>query len=164
MVDQVLRELDVWYKEPDAQSGDRIKLLSKLAVIELCGWIEGELDRLALVAEGGRLNDGLWVKSHVLDKTSGLSYVDHFRPMLVKLAGEVLVRRVEANLAPSDLDQLKSVLGTLWKLRCSYAHADMIANTQAQQVFYAPSWAINQYGIIKRLLHIYEQKLAIVLV
>ena len=121
---------------------------------------------MVLAAENGRLNDPSWVKDNVIRRTSGFSYAEHWRPMLASIVGEVFVRRVEAKMeatSPGDLDRLKSSLGALWKIRCSFAHADMAANVAAQQVFDAPSWSINQHRILKRLLARYEQEMLAVL-
>lgn len=165
MVGDTLRQLDTWYNEP-SQGGDRPKLLSKLAVLELCGWIEGEFDRLVLQAERGRLNDEAWVRIQVLGRTYGFTYIDHLRPMLAKLIGEVFVRRIEVKLEtdyPGDLDRLRTLLGLLWKIRCEFAHADVAANAAAQQSFNAPSWAINQHRILSKLIAHFEQSMLTVL-
>lgn len=165
MVQLVLRQLDTWYGEP-TQGGDRPKLLSKLAVLELCGWLEGELDRLVNVAQTGRLDDPAWVKANVLDRTNGFTYTDHFRPMLSKVVGELFVRRIELRMESQhqgELERLKAMLGVLWKQRCGFAHADVAANVAAQQTFSAPSWSINQYRIISRLIVQYEQSMLHVL-
>lgn len=165
MVDATLRQLDTWFNEP-SQGGDRPKLLSKLAILELCGWIEGEFDRLALLAESGRLNDPDWVRENVISKTSGFQYDNHWRPMLSRLVGEVFARRVEAQMEvdfPGDLDRLKSLLGTLWRIRCAFAHADMVANVAAQQTFQAPSWSLNQHRLLAKLLVRYEQSMIAIL-
>lgn len=164
-VDLTLKQLDVWFNEP-SQGGDRPKLLAKLAVIELCGWLEGEFDRLAMLVETGRLNDSAWVKANIVDKTNGFTYLEHWRQMLVRLVGEIFARRVESEmerLHPGDLDQLKSLLGSLWRIRCQYAHAHVGANVAAQQTFSAPSWAQNQYRLLVKLLGRYEQILVSVL-
>lgn len=58
---------------------------------------------------------------------------------------------------PGELEQLKGLLGNLWKKRCSFAHADMNANIAAQQTFDAPSWTLNQHRLVKRTLGHYEQ-------
>ncbi|HEX6592771.1 MAG TPA: hypothetical protein VF050_12310, partial [Moraxellaceae bacterium] len=134
------------------------KLLSKLAALELCGWIEGEQDRLIRTAAATRI-DPAWLESYVIAKTYGFNYQDHFRGMLTKLFGEVITRKIESAFEashPGDLDQLKSDLGALWKLRCNFAHADIGANVAAQQTFNAPSWSINKLRIIKRTLTNYE--------
>lgn len=165
MVEATLKHLNNWYNEP-SQGGDRPKLLSKLATLELCGWLEGELDRLVLVAEQGRLADPDWVKANVISRTSGFQYDSHWRPMLARLVGEIFVRRVEQEMEarfPGELDRLKSMLGSLWKIRCDLAHADMGANIAAQQTFQAPSWSLNQLRILKKLLAQYEQVMVVVL-
>lgn len=165
MVDATLKQLDSWFNEP-SQGGDRPKLLSKLATLELCGWIEGEFDRLALLTESGRLNDPDWVRKNVISKTSGFQYENHWRPMLSRLVGEVFARRVETRMEqdfPGDLDRLKSMLGTLWKTRCDFAHADIVANVAAQQTFQAPSWSLNQHRLLAKLFARYEQSIVAVL-
>ncbi|TAM16775.1 MAG: hypothetical protein EPN65_12965 [Pandoraea sp.] len=60
---------------------------------------------------------------------------------------------------PTGLDQLKSLLGQLWRDRCSFAHADMNTNVAAQQMSNAPSWTINQHAKLVQLLGRYEQAL-----
>ena len=165
MVEATLKQLDTWFNEP-SQGGDRPKLLSKLATIELCGWLEGEFDRLVLVAEQGRLSDAEWVKLNIISRTSGFVYESHWRAMLSRLVGEVFSRRVEKQMEttfPGDLDRLKSLLGTLWKIRCNFAHADMTANVAAQQTFNSPSWCLNQHRVLKKLLGQYEQAMVAVL-
>lgn len=159
MIQSVLKQLDSWYQEP-SQGGDRPKLLSKLAVLELCGWIEGELDRQLLGAQNLGLDDEKWIRECVLDRNSGFTYGDHFRVMLTRVFGELLVRKIEMDYDQSgagDLEQLKSILGSLWKIRCDYAHADVTANVAAQKTFQAPSWAINQHRIVSKLLLRFEQ-------
>lgn len=161
MVASTLQALDAWFKESTTGS-DRPKLLSKLAILELCGWLEVEFDRLIRLVAAGRLNDSSWVESNVIEKTSGFSYNNHWRPMLCKVVGEVFARRVELAMEvahPTELDQLKSLLGQLWKDRCSFAHADMNTNVTAQQVFNAPSWTISQHTKLKEILGRYEATL-----
>lgn len=158
MADAILRVLDAWYNEP-TQGSDRPKLISKMAALELCGWLEGELDRLVNVAEAGRLNDPEWVKSNVIKSNFGFTYADHLRPMLCKIIGEVFVRRIEEKMNanhPGELDQLRAMLGSLWKLRCNLAHADVVANVAAQQTFDAPSWFLNQNRLLKKYISHFE--------
>lgn len=165
MVDTTLQLLDTWFKEPTT-SNDRPKLLSKLAILELCGWLEVEFDRLIRLVAHGRLNDVEWVSAQVIEKTNGFTYNKHWRVMLTKVVGEVFARRVEERMEqvhPTELEQLKSLLGQLWTARCSFAHADMVTNVAAQQLFNAPSWTINQHTKLKEILGRYEQTLVTVL-
>lgn len=110
------------------------------------------------------MNDSAWVEKHVIEKTNGFSYNIHWRPMLCKVVGEVFARRVEQAMEaayPTELDHLKSLLGQLWKDRCSFAHADMNTNVAAQQTFNAPSWTISQYTKLKEILGRYEAVLMV---
>lgn len=165
MVDDTLKLINSWYTEP-GEGGDRPKLLSKLALLELCGWIEGEFDELICAAQDGRLDDLAWVKTNVLEKTSGFTYTNHFRPMLVRVVGEVFARRVEQKMEEDfqgEMDRLKEILRTLWKSRCSFAHADVVANVAAQQVFNAPSWTLDQHRVLKKFIEHYKLSMNAVL-
>lgn len=158
MIETTLAQLDGWYNGPP-QGIDYPKLLSKLAILELCGWIEGEFDRLILAVEKGRLSDLGWVKQNVILRMFGFRYEKHWRKMLTQLVGEVFARRVESEMQfqfPGDLERLKSSLDELWKIRCSFAHADLAANIATQQQFHAPSWSIGKHLVIKKLLNQYE--------
>lgn len=153
MIDETLRQLDIWYREPS--SGPlRPKLLSKLAVLELCGWIEEEFDKIVRDLDAISLNDPQWIES-IIKKTNGFDYGDHFRPMIARILGEFSLRKIESSagsINSSELEQLKSILGSLWRQRCSFAHADMDANIISQQTFNAPSWSVNQYKLLAKLL------------
>ena len=79
--------------------------------------------------------------------------------MLCKVVGEVFARRVETAMEaahPTELEHLKSLLGQLWKDRCSFAHADMNTNVAAAQMFNAPSWTLSQHTKLKQILGLYE--------
>lgn len=165
MVAETLRQLNTWIDEP-TQELDRPKLLSKLAVLELCGWIEAEFDRLALLVESGRLDDADWVHAKIISRTHGFHYDKHWRDMLTMLVGEVFARRVERRMEenhPGDLDRLKSLLGTLWRMRCDFAHADLTVNITVMQTFHAPSWTIDQHRTLVNLLDHYQQEMLAVL-
>jgi hypothetical protein len=159
MVAATLNELDTWFKEP-GHSLDRLNLLSKLATIELCGWLEGEFDRLIRSVAHGRITDVTWVETYVINNTFGFVYEKHWRSMLCKVVGEVFAGRVEVAMNtshPADIPHLKSLLGQLWKDRCSFAHADLNANrANSQLTFNAPSVAINHYNQLKLILGRYE--------
>ena len=165
MIAATLAIIDTWYNEPTIGS-ERPKLLSKLALLELCGWLETEQDRIVLSLDGSCLKDSAWVQREVVEKTFGFDYNKHFRPMLARLIEEHLTRTLEEAIEekyPGDLDKLRSSTGDLWTKRCNFAHADMGENIARQQMFVAPSWSINQYRIVsKMLLRFEEQALKIV--
>lgn len=152
-IENSLCVLDVWYNEPSV-GNDRPKLLSKLALLELCGWIEETFDELIREVDKITINDSKWVADSVIKKTSGFTYVSHFRPMLVTLIGEILTRRAENEMDKNhngELERMKSLLGTLWGKRCNLAHADVAANVASQVKFDAPSWSIEQYRTLNKI-------------
>lgn len=165
MVAATLTELDTWYNDAGL-SLDRTNLLSKLATIELCGWLEGEFDRLIRIVAAGRVHDANWIESHVIESTFGFKYEKHWRGMLCKVVGEVFAQRVEAAMEaahPAELQQLRTLLGQLWKDRCSFAHADLAANKAAMLTFNAPSLAISRHATLKAIIGRYESAMVGVL-
>jgi len=158
VIENTLALIDVWYNE--ASTGpERPKLLSKLALLELCGWLETEQDRIMGELDNSCLGDPGWTQNEIVNKTNGFDYNKHFRPMLVKLIGEHLARKLEARVNqkyPGDLERLRSITGDLWTKRCAFAHADLTTNVAQQQTFVAPSWSINQYRIIRKMLLRFE--------
>lgn len=158
MIDQTLITLETWYREP-SEGNDRTKLLSKLAVLELCGWLEVEIDRIILESQAACLNDADWTRTEVIDRTNGFAYDKHFRPMIVRVFGEHLTRKAEANMEAAhfgELERLKSLTGNLWKLRCGFAHADVHANARRQARFDAPSWSQMQLRSLQRIMANFE--------
>lgn len=160
-IDETLNSIVVWYEEPHV-TNERAQLLSKLAVLELCGWLEGFFDALVMEVDSMALSDADWVKKSVLAGIFGFDYTKHLRPMLKHLLGEVSVRRVERRLdatAPGDLDRLKSLLGTLWRVRCEFAHSDLVTNIASQRTFNAPSWSRLQLVSLQALIDAYRTHL-----
>lgn len=153
MVAITLGQLTVWYEEL-AVGPERPKLLSKLALLELCGWLETEQDRIILKINDLSLRDLNWTRRSVIDKTYGCDFTKHFRPMLAQFLGECVIRKLELtmdNKFPGDLEQLRSSTGDLWAKRCSFAHEDTATSVRKQQRFDAPSWSLNRYQILSKI-------------
>lgn len=155
MVASTLNIINAWYIE-SSQNNDRTELLSKLAVLEFCGWLEHWMDDFIVELSSHSTCPANWVTSNVIDYTNGFEYKKHLRGMLVKIMGEYQVLVGEARFEsqhPGDLAQIKSSLSRLWKDRCSFAHSDVSHNIQAQVVFNAPSWTLYQYSMLERKLN-----------
>jgi hypothetical protein len=143
MIEETLVALHNWFTEPTA-GNDRPKLLSKLASLELCGWLEGWMDQFVL---------------ELSQKCLWFDYSLHLRPMLCKILGEHLTRSLEAEFDrahPGDLAQIKSTLGSLWKIRCEFAHSDLAANVAMQSTFNAPSFTQNQHRVLNKKLEAFR--------
>lgn len=157
-IHDTLRELDRWYNELPGGS-DRPTLLSKLAILELCGWLELRFDSLVHTASShvGLASD--WVETEVVRSNYGFQYSDHLRKMLCRVVGESAVRHVEFTFEadhPGKLEQMKAVLGMLWKSRGLLAHTHSAAPVVQQETINAPSWTINQQRVLARSIDLYE--------
>jgi hypothetical protein len=159
-IDLTLRELDSWYNDLPG-GNERPKLLSKLAILELCGWIELRMDEITRNVATKLSLDLLWVENKVIAKTHGFEYHGHFREMLRMLMGEAGILKIEGALGEQeggDLAQLKSMLGSLWEIRGKLAHTNTSAGTMTQKSIGAPSWSNNQYRVISKLLMKFEEE------
>jgi hypothetical protein len=160
-IEETLREIDAWYNELTGAS-ERPKLLSKLALLEFCGWLETHLDAL-LERVGHHCGlDDTWVHDHILKPNYGFTYNDHLRPMIVRLVGEVGIKTVERSLEqakPGKLEQLRVELGSLWKVRGHLAHSNIAAPVRQQLTINAPSWSRNRQRVIAKALDEFEKEL-----
>ena len=160
-IEETLQELDRWYNELPG-GNDRPLFLSKLAILELCGWIEARFDSLVQSASALAGLDPLWVESNVVQRTYGFAYRDHFRRMLCQIVGEAAVLHVESTFeqeSPGKLELLKNALTNLWKSRGPLAHSYLAASVVTQRVINAPSWSINQQRVIGKMIDQFEESL-----
>jgi hypothetical protein len=160
-IDETLRELDRWYNELPGGT-ERPKLISKLALLELCGWIEFRLDSLVHSA-GNRV--GLpedWIDDFVVMRNHGFAYGDHLRKMLCRLFGESAMQHIETTFEidhPGLLEKFKGDLTSLWKSRGVWAHTHSAAPVAQQKSIDAPSWTINQHRILSKTIDQFEVSL-----
>ncbi len=97
---------------------------SKLAVIELCGWIELTMDEMVLSCAKKHLANPTnlaFVEKEVIRRNYRFHY-DEFREMLMKVVGLVRVEELESRLDTAKFQRLKSTLGILEKTRNGEAH------------------------------------------
>lgn len=157
-IGDVLTEVDRWYNELPSGT-ERPRLLSKLAMLELCGWLEERFDELAdaVATKAGVVTRRKIIDS--IDRTYGFQYSAHVREILCAIGGERLMMKAEAAFEakyPGDLDRLQTTLGGLWKERCQLAHASSVVASGMQKSVNAPSWAINQQRILAKLIAKFE--------
>ena len=78
---------------------------SKLAILELCGWIEVSIDDLICRCVRRRVKDTIVMENfekNVIKPVYGFHYSKHFRKMLCSALGEITVHDIE-----NSIDQLK---------------------------------------------------------
>ncbi|NVN95975.1 MAG: hypothetical protein HXX18_11890 [Bacteroidetes bacterium] len=134
-------ELDVLYNSNPLQA----TYFSKLAVLELCGWLELTMDCIVNECANSKLSlqsNKDFFEKKVVDSTFGFHYDQHFRPMLMKLIGLIKLEQIESGLITSgELSILESHLGTLNQTRRRAAHTSIVGATVTYE---APS-KIRQY-------------------
>lgn len=165
MVADTLVAIENWYKEPTADNSRSI-MLSKLAIMEFCGWLEEWMDSLIRDLDKATLTDEAWVKEKVIDGTHGFDYSKHLRPMMCKIIGEYRTRKFEASFEdkhPGELELLRQNLSSLWVTRCKLAHADIATHKASQLKVNAPSWTNNQFRVMSKRLAVYKTELLAVI-
>ena len=118
-----LTELSSRYSANTGNSRDPF-YYSKLALIELCGWIEQSMDAIALDCARRHLKSKSnmnYIESSIR-RTYSFTYKDHFREMLIQVIGIINVEELERMVDPRKFDAMKTSLGYLKSRRDSLAH------------------------------------------
>jgi hypothetical protein len=134
-------------------------LYSKLAIIELCGWLEEALDDLVIRCLKKSIKDAALreqIKVNTIDRNYGFEYDKHFKNMLVQIVGYGGVEKFEKQVDNAKLLQFKSICGTLKVARHSAAHTHTRGVTHT---FNAPSITINNFTRLCECIMAFEKAL-----
>lgn len=117
-----LRNLDALYKKAPSQKYGLY--YSKLAILELCGWIELSMDDIAHRCASRHLRkaQNLRYLENRIGRIYGFEYDRHFREMLIQLFGMIHFERIETKLNVTVQARLKSALNDLKAIRDAEAH------------------------------------------
>lgn len=141
-----LDKLEAQYHE-NASSPDIARMVSKIAVIELAGWIEECFDTIARSSIKSQVNSNR-ARSLVereIKRISGLDYENHSVRLLSAAFGAGKLAKIENELASdSRLQLFTSQLDNVRKARNSLSHT----YTKATQIIDAPDVTINRFNII----------------
>lgn len=120
---------------------------SKLAILEVCGWIEESIDDVVLGCVNKQLTEtkNLEFVEEVINQTYSFEYERHFRHLLIQILGIINVEKLENNLEPIKFELMKSSLGTLRKYRNIHAHTYTKGVTKTM---YAPSSTMNHFKYV----------------
>src|SRR3989338_10931668 len=94
-------------------------LVCKLALIELCGWIEESVDDMVRIFVSNKTKDPATLKyvGDVLDRNHSFGYEWHFRSLLTLILGSVhfdkIEKKVERKIGTKAMVAFKSGLSTL---------------------------------------------------
>ena len=138
-----LRELDSRYRK--ARTPKDMLYFSKLAIIELCGWIETSMDEIAdsCARKYIKSADNLAIVRRSIKKIHGFHYDDHFRPLLINVIGMITWEKIEARFDPAKRDLLAVQLASLKTMRDSEAHTFIKGVTR---IIAAPSVSIAAFN------------------
>lgn len=97
---------------------------SKLAIIELCGWIETSIDEIFGTCSPGLVNEPRYLKkvTEKLDKTYGFSEKKHLQPLIISLVGYNGLQKIEASCDATKFGNLNRNLNELTTMRNNLAH------------------------------------------
>lgn len=118
---------------------------SKLAILELCGWIEESMDDVVMRCATRHLKlDDNWdyCQREVVKRTYGFDYQKNFRFMLIRLLGLVNVEKIEARVDQGKRDRMVAALSSLKAQRDKEAHTHLKGTTRTIN---APSVTIAQF-------------------
>ena len=151
-----LKSLERKYRT--AASGKDALFFSKLAILELCGWIEESMDDVIRQCAMRYLKDAgnrKYVETMVIKRTYSFDY-ERFRLMMISVVGLINVERVEKKLDPSIKSKFEAVLASLKTARDAEAHTHIKGVTR---VINAPSLTIAQFADVYQGLKLVETTL-----
>lgn len=121
---------------------------SKLAILELCGWIEESMDdivRKCAKQHLKNLENLTFVEANIIKRTYSFVYDPHFRNMLMQLLGIINLEKLEHNLDIVKFHLMKSTLDTLKTCRDSEAHTHLKGTTKRLD---APSVTQSRFHVV----------------
>lgn len=121
---------------------------SKLAILELCGWIEMSMDDIALRTATRLIRNPQHIKffkQEIVARISGFDYEQHFRRMLMAIIGLRGVAQMEKAVNQSKFQPMCGALNTLRLYRNKHAHEYIKGTTL---VLDAPSLTISRFQTI----------------
>jgi hypothetical protein len=128
-----------------ATSHQEALFFSKLAILELCGWIEESMDDIILRCATRHLKKVTnrdYCEKDIVAKTFGFDYDRNFRFMLIRLVGLINVEVLESKVDTHKLASLVAALQTLKAQRNKEAHTHVKGVTRNIN---APSLTMAQF-------------------
>jgi len=141
-----LKSMDVLYIH--SNSIKKGLFYSKLALLELCGWIEESMDDIIrrCAHKNLKINRNLrMIENVIIKRTSGFEYNQHFRQMLVKTIGLINLEKLEKKFDPVKFQLLEITLESLKRARNNEAHTHIKGTTRRID---APSVTISRFLIV----------------
>lgn len=158
----ILKELDKLKKIYDnamlESDKDLPKYYSKLALLELCGWIEESMDDLILkYSHRKRVKDLSYINTFV-SRNYSFDYSNNFREMLIKLIGIVYTEKIENRITTTIKSKFEASLSSLRTMRDIHAHTNL-QGQGSTKILWTPSITIGKFIDVYAGLKSYENEL-----
>ena len=156
-IDDNLRQLERLYNK--SQNIQKSLFYSKLAILELCGWVEVSMDDIVrrhakrILKQQQNLE---YIEKEVIKKTAGFEYEFHFRRMLIAVIGLKGMECLEKVVDPNYFGPMVGVLKSLKRYRNIEAHEYIKGTTRNID---APSVTRQNFSIIYKGLKNIETEL-----
>lgn len=133
--------------------------LAKMAILELCGWIELSFDEIIRKCAKKHLRnpDSIkFIEKDVIGRTYGFEYDKHFSGMMIRLIGLVKFELIETRIDQKKLTKMKAALRTLKVERDREAHTYLKGTTRTIS---APSAVQSLFNDVDAALMEFEREL-----
>lgn len=153
-IEATLQELEKLYLQHQSLKKDIY--FSKLALLELCGWIEESFDSIVKASIGNKLKTNTYkdILNQSIKRNYGFQYSNNFRPLLIKAIGLPKSEKIEQKIDLSgNVQILSTTLGNLKQVRDSNAHTFIRGTTTSIQ---SPSITISQFHQIFPIIKQFE--------
>ncbi len=155
-IETTLKELETLYNEHQSLKKDIY--YSKLALLELCGWIEESFDSIVKASVVSKLKTDEYKKilKEIIKSNYGFQYSRNVRPMFIKAMGLQKTERIETRINKTGQVQvLSTTLGNLKKVRDDNAHTFIKGTTTIIQ---SPSITQSQYNLILPIIKKFDSE------
>jgi|SRR5690606_4633149 len=156
-IESNLKQLDRLYGSAGTQKKELY--YSKLAILELCGWLEESMDDVVQKCANRALkeaNNRSYVTEKIIKPTYGFEYEKHFKKMLISVVGLVTIEKVESKVDPLVYARFISALGNLKVARNKEAHTHIKG---VMRTIDAPSVTLRNFQYVHDGLKAFDSQL-----
>jgi hypothetical protein len=159
-IEKTLLSLEDLYNEAEQTNEIRkLSFFSKLAIIEVCNWIEEVQDKMLMQLTQDKINEeNKKYIGEIIKNNHGFGYNKNFRKLLLNIIGIIELEKVEKKLEDngSALQRLRTELGNFKKERDRAAHTHIKEVTERYD---AVSLTRSRFDNLVFLLNLLSQEL-----
>ncbi len=157
----VLQRIEVEYNNYMTSSDPYMpQLLSKLAVMEFCGWIEESIDNILYDYLDNHLidNNGKRIIKGFVKKVYGFSFEENIYKIFAIVVGANNWENIYDSLSTIDKNNFKSIVNTYSSIRNGAAHSNTVIGVTLN--YNTPSQVISDFSKIEPAIKSIEASVA----